>query len=323
MNRLLSRRRVCAALAGVALLPRIALAQVDDGAGFNSIDFDWFDSPRQRHVPVRLHLPRSRDGAMPLMVFSHGLGGSRNGYSYLGRHCASRGVASLHLQHVGSDRALWSGSVFGLASRLQNAAAEGEAVARAHDLRFALDQLLAGEWAERIDPERIVAAGHSYGANTALLAVGARVQREGRTVALRDERVRAAVLISAPPFYGEALPEQILAPITVPTLHITATEDVIRVPGYYSGAQDRLAVFDAIGSPRKWLAVFAGGSHSMFTDRAGTGGALLNPQVKAATQGLTMAFLQAVLQGDPSALAVWPQQHAALVARFDARGPST
>ena len=34
-----------------------------------------------------------------------------------------------------------------------------------------------------------------------------------------------------------------------------------------------MAVFDATGSSRKALAVFSGGSHSMFTDRSGTGGA--------------------------------------------------
>jgi len=30
----------------------------------------------------------------------------------------------------------------------------------------------------------------------------------------------------------------------VPTLHVTATEDVIRVSGTYSGASDRIAVFE-------------------------------------------------------------------------------
>jgi hypothetical protein len=77
---------------------------------------------------------------------------------------------------------------------------------------------------------------------------------------------------------------------------------VIRIPGYYSPADDRVAVFDATGGPRKALAVFDGGSHSMFTDRAGTGGAQLNAQVKAATQALSLAFLRNVRAGDGEAL---------------------
>jgi dienelactone hydrolase len=287
---------------------------------FGALDLDWVDNARQRAVPVRLYLPNDARPA-PLIVFSHGIGGSRRGYRWLGEHVASRGMASLHVQHVGSDRALWTGNVFNLVGRLQDAAHDTEAIARVHDLRFALDALLAGELAARIDVNRIVAAGHSYGANTTLLASGARVPREGRVIDLHDDRVRAAVVISAPPFYGEPEPRKILGGIKVPSLHVTATEDIIRIPGYYSGAEDRVKVFDATGGPRKWLAVYEGGSHSMFTDRAATGGVTLNPQVKAATQGLVMAFLNEVFDGDASALTAWPQRHAALLSRFaEARG---
>jgi hypothetical protein len=183
---------------------------------------------------------------------------------------------------------------------------------------FALDQVLAGELAPRLDANRIVAAGHSYGANTALLAAGARVRRRGSVQSLRDERVRAAMLLSAPPFYGERDIEAILAAVDLPSLHVTATADDIRIPGYWSGVDDRIAVFDAIGGRPKALAVFEGGSHSIFTDRAGTGGLLLNGQVKAATQELSLAFLQRVFGGDEAALQQWPARHAGILARFSA-----
>ena len=54
-------------------------------------------------------------------------------------------------------------------------------------------------------------------------------------------------------------------------------------------------VFNAMGDARKTLVVFAGGSHSIFTDRSNTGGAELNPKVKAATQALSLAFLKQTL----------------------------
>lgn len=287
-------------------------------AGFQQRDFDWLDTVRRRAVPVRLYLPDGASPAhpVPLVVFSHGIGGSRRGYSYLGQYWASQGYASLHLQHVGSDRAVWTGNPLAVFSRLQAAAQESEAMARVQDLHFALDQLLGGELAALIDSQRIVAAGHSYGANTTLLAVGARVERDGRELALRDPRLKAAIVISAPPFYGEQAAERILGAIAVPTLHITATEDVIRVPGYYSPASDRVAVFEATGGSDKALAVFSGGSHSIFTDRAGTGGAALNPQVKRATQALSLAFLRRVFDGDGSALAQWPGAFGSLLARY-------
>jgi len=282
-------------------------------------DFDWFDTARQRAVPVRLYLPARTAPAqtVPLVVFSHGMGGSRRGYSYLGAYWASHGYASLHLQHVGSDRSLWSGNIFGLVGRLQGAAQDEEAIARVGDLRFALDQILANqELGSRIDAGRIVAAGHSYGANTVMLALGARVKREDRIIDLFEPRLSAAVLLSAPPFYGESNMAGILSEIRVPTLHITATEDIIRIPGYYSGVEDRIAVFDAMPDARKVLAVFDGGSHSMFTDRNRTGGAELNSLVKVATKELSLAFFESAFGSSDAALRNWPARHHTILARF-------
>jgi len=300
-----------------AQLPEDTASAVAPLPATTTLEFDWHDPLRGRVVPVRLYLPSTEPAArMPLVVFSHGIGGSRRGYSYLGNHFAANGIAALHVQHVGSDRMLWMGNPLGLVGRLRDAAQEREAVDRALDLRFALDRLLASDAGKVIDRDNLVVAGHSYGANTALLAVGARVERDGRVVDYRDARYRAAILISAPPFYGESEPSRILSHVTVPTLHITATEDVIQIPGYYSGAEDRLAVFEAIGSSSKTLAVFSGGSHSIFTDRPGTGGAQLNPQVKAATRELTLAFIRQVFGDRQDALRAWSERHRSILALF-------
>jgi pimeloyl-ACP methyl ester carboxylesterase len=291
--------------------------------GFAFVESDWTDATRGRPVPVRLYLPTAAAAGaqLPLVVFSHGLGGSRRGYSYLGSHFARHGIASFHVQHVGSDRAIWGGSPFELTARLQSAAQDQEAVDRVADLRFALDRLLALEAGHpmriAVDPARVVVAGHSYGANTALLASGARVERNGRAIDLRDPRLRAAILLSAPPFYGESEPDRVLRPVTLPSLHVTATGDDIKIPGYYSSVTDRIELFEATGSEQKALAVFQGGSHSIFTDRQGTGGVELNPRVKRATQDLAVAFLESALDGRHEALLGWPERHREIVARFD------
>jgi predicted dienelactone hydrolase len=150
-----------AALALAAAVPLQALADTfaDGAPAFDTHDLDWVDAARQRPVPVRLYRPRTRHH-VPVVVFSHGIGGSRMGYTWLGQTFARHGIASLHLQHVGSDRQLWSGNVFNLVGRLQAAAQEAEAIARAQDMRFALDTLLTGDLAPGVDAERIVAAGH-------------------------------------------------------------------------------------------------------------------------------------------------------------------
>ena len=138
--------------------------------------FQWVNREREREVLAKLYLPpaMTRSGPVPLVAFSHGMGGSRESYSYLGTNWAARGYASLHVQHVGSDSRLWSGNPFDMVSRLQSAANEAEAINRVRDLGFALDAVLGDpQLAGVIDAGRILAAGHSYGANTALLAAGA------------------------------------------------------------------------------------------------------------------------------------------------------
>lgn len=307
----MNRRQMNALLLMATLaVPSSPVRAQPDEPPYEVVDFDWIDQARARPVPARLYWPTAArpDAPVPLVVFSHGIGGSRRGYSYLGKHWSAHGVASLHVQHVGSDAALWRGNPFGLVGRLQAAAREQEAIARAADVRFALDRMLSGEAGERaaaVDRQRLVAAGHSYGANTTLLAVGAQVVRAGRRIDCLDARFSSAVIISAPPFYGEPDLAAVLSTVSVPTIHVTATDDVIEIPGYRSGAADRLAIFEAIAHPHKLLAVFSGGSHSMFTDRSFTGGPWLNAQVKAATADLALAFFGWTFESDNAALAQW------------------
>lgn len=305
----MTRRQVNTALLLTALAASCPI-QAQPTAPYSITDFDWIDQTRDRPVPVRLYWPvvASPDRPVPLVVFSHGIGGSRQGYSYLGKHWSSNGIASLHVQHVGSDSALWRGNPFGVVGRLQAAAQEKEAIARAADVHFALDQLLTDEsnrFGAAVNPQRLIMAGHSYGANTTLLSIGAQVVRNGQTIDCLDSRFSAAVIISAPPFYGESNLAAILSKVSVPTIHVTATDDVIEIPGYRSGLEDRLAIFDALVHAPKMLAVFHGGSHSMFTDRSFTGGFSLNAKVKVATAELAVAFFDAVFEGDSAAFVQW------------------
>jgi dienelactone hydrolase len=304
-----------------------------DPNSFEARDLQWTDTLRPdgpREVLARFYLPLLVQGSekaaasqpVPLVVFSHGIVGSREGYSYIGKHLAANGIAALHVQHVGSDRSLWFGNPLQLVTRLQEAAKDKEAIARTQDVRFALNQVLAStEFKSRLDATRISAAGHSYGANTVLLLVGARVQRDSQVLDLTDPRISSAVIISAPPFYGQGDPQAIVGGISVPSLHITAQRDEINIPGFYSAAKDRVAMFEATASTQssavKTLAVFSDGSHNIFTDRLGTGGAALNPLVKKATRDLILAFLRREFYAEEQAITEWPQQHQALVSRFE------
>ena len=309
--------------------------------------YDWTDASRQREVPVLVYLPKGWSGVdasknmlpmdaakvpakalltqkMPLIVFSHGLGGSRDRYAYLGQYWASQGFASLHVQHVGSDRQIWRGSRLTLPFRLMAAAGETEALARVADIKFALTRLLQSEQGNLIDPAHIVMAGHSYGANTAMLLVGAKVERPELAVSLQDDRFSAAILISAPPFYDDVPLPPVLTAVTVPTLHITNTMDEIEVPGYYSAPSDRIALYQAMGSNHKVLAVFYGGSHNIFSGRRQPAALAVQDQVlKAATQSLSTAFVRQFSGRQHDALQQWQQQHQAVLAEFDVQSITT
>jgi dienelactone hydrolase len=274
-------------------------SEASPALGHRVLDIEWLDADRQRPVPARLYLPQqaSPAGPVPLVVFSHGLGGSRMGYSYLARHWADAGMASLHPQHVGSDNRLWRGNPLELVQRLQSAARDAEALARVLDLRFALDQVLASDQGRLIDVTQIAVAGHSYGANTAMLVAGAQVNTDRANLAeLKDQRIRAAILISAPPLLGQGPAQQVLGAVTTPTLHITSLEDTINLPGYRSTVEDRIAIFEAMKRSPRTLAIYNTGGHSIFTDRTTRSGPETSARIKGATQELCTIFLRQSLR---------------------------
>ena len=105
--------------------------------------------------------------------------------------------------------------------------------------------------------------------------------------------------------------------MAVPTLHITTTEDEIKVPGYYSAPADRLALYQAMASQYKVLAVFNGGSHNVFSGwRRQDEPAAQRQVIQAATQALSAAFVERVVRGDKAPLEQWRQQHQPVLAQF-------
>jgi predicted dienelactone hydrolase len=264
-------------------------------------EFEWRDAARGRVVPGRLYQPRGASG-VPLVVFSHGLGGSRFGYSHLGRHWASHGIATLHLQHAGSDRTVWASQGLSVVGALRSAATVDNAIARVRDVSFALDRVFAEPaLAGAIDPARVGVAGHSFGANTALLASGARFRENGSVLGFADPRIRAALVLSAPSLPAEQDPAFVYSGIAVPTMHLTGTLDVTPIPGLSTSAEERRVAFDSIAMGPRYLGVFEGGRHSMFNDwsRDAT-----TESIRASARALTLAFWRSVFDGDPGAAAV-------------------
>src|SRR6185436_10670575 len=71
---------------------------------------DSFVDPARgnRRVPFKVYHPDAAIDA-PLVLWSHGLGGSADGASFLARFIASHGYAVVNITHVGTDSSLWEG----------------------------------------------------------------------------------------------------------------------------------------------------------------------------------------------------------------------
>lgn len=282
-----------------------AASQAPRGAE-SVVDGEWRDAQRDRIVPYRLYLPASAAPA-PIVIFSHGLGGSRDAASYLMRLLAANGFVGVVLQHPGSDSALLSGAADrdGAIGQLRAGMTAGAAAARFGDVRFAIDQLAAanrsGPLAGRLDLTRIGMSGHSYGALTTLVAVGQRLGAAGDR--FRDPRIRAAIVYS-PNAPRNQEPGAALAGIATPILHFTGTAD--RTPlDLEASPEGRQIPFRTIGGADQFLIVLAGGDHMIFSGRVQAAGRMTTTQ-RAQTDAIereTLTFWRAYLLGDAQALA--------------------
>ena len=173
---------------------------VSDQHGFETLDFTVKDQGRQREIPIRVYLPSEKRPA-PVVLFSHGLGGSRAGYAYLGRHWALRGYVAVFLEHRGSDASVWRDERPGQRmAAMQRAAGVRNFLLRVKDVPAVLDQLerwnksdghaLAG----MLDLSRIGMSGHSLGAGTTE-AMSGQVFSHGR-FSYADLRIKAAIALS-------------------------------------------------------------------------------------------------------------------------------
>jgi dienelactone hydrolase len=256
-----------------------------------------------RTVPLEVRVSAPATGAtLPIIVFSHGNGWSLDAYAPLASFWASHGFVVVQPTHLDSRR-------IGIAvddprfSRIWSQ--------RVEDLKHVLDGLDPVEdavpgLAGRLDRTRIAAAGHSWGAQTVQMLLGARVlDAEGRPGEdLSDARIRAAVLLSATgvggdelhPFAKEHFPfmNPSFVGLTTPALVVAGDQDQspmsTRGPDWFTdaytlspGATDLLTLFGAEHS----LGGVPGYDVAETTDE--------NPGRVAVLQRLTTAYLRSAL----------------------------
>jgi predicted dienelactone hydrolase len=253
-------------------------------------------------VPVRVYLPKTKSPA-PVVLFSHGLGGNREGSAFLGNHWAARGYVAVFMQHVGSDDSVWKDKPPSERMAAMRRAANAENFGRrVRDVTTVLDQLavvhktdghaLAG----RLVLSKVGMSGHSFGAVTTQAVSGERFALGRR---LTDERIKAAVIMSpSGPRRGDV--NQAFGGVKIPWLLLTGTKDT--APIGETDLKSRLSVYPALPPGNKYELVLDKAEHSAFTDRPLPGETeKRNPNHHRAILAVTTAFWDAYLRGDEGA----------------------
>jgi len=219
-----------------------------------------------------MYVPRG-EGKFPLIVFSHGLGASREMYGYFGKGMAEAGYIVIAPTHHGSDtEALraWS-KENGLGKKndegegwLQAGISDPENLRnRPGDVSFVIDRAAKEpKLAGIVDMERIGVAGHSFGAYTSLAVGGMTVDLpDAKGVSFRDARVDAALPMSPQGSGTMGITKESWSGVAVPVLFLTGTKD------YGSGgraASWRREGFELVSGVDDYLFTIDGATHMTF-----------------------------------------------------------
>ena len=232
-----------------------------------AIEGAWRDAARERDIPWRLRLP-AEAGPWPLVLYSHGLGGSREGGDAWSEAWRAAGIAVLHLQHAGSDTESLRGGV----QALRAAVGAEQLVARVRDMRFAIDELarrsVAGEapWM-RLRADAVGIAGHSFGALTTQALAG---QRYPVPAALAEPRACAFIALSPSPGRGRAAamsPREAFGAVTRPFLAVTGSLDGDPFGSHATG-EPRARVYEGLPPGQRGLLWLDGADHMSFAGNA-------------------------------------------------------
>ena len=222
-----------------------------------------------KSLDYRIYFPKT-GGSYPVIVFSHGFGGSKESFSLLGRFWASRGYVVIHPSHGDSMAKIGEGSRVGsVRGRLRTAISQPDNISkRVGDITLILDSLdylnssvvgLSG----KINPKSVGLAGHSFGAYIAMLlgGVSVSISKEGGGNNLYDPRVKCLLLVSPQGTGQQGLTKESYKTLAVPTMFVTGTRDR-GVGGQDVSWRKEPYGFAPLGD--KYLLVIEGANHFSF-----------------------------------------------------------
>lgn len=272
-------------------------------------DLVLHDAARDKDLHVKITFPRA-DGKFPVIVFSHGWGGSKETYATLTRYWAEHGYVTIQPTHDDSmvlrmGQGPPPGPRMGFVARVAKDINDPQEWAnRTRDISFVIDsfdeiQHDVPAFAGKLERSRVGVGGHSFGALTTMLIGGAMVTPAGQSQpeTFSDPRVKALVVMSGSGPGQMGLDKHSWDNVTAPLMVMTGTRDI----GLgYQGPEWRKKSYEWSKSPARYFVLLDGGTHMTFTglpSQLGREPAILFQTVKVAT----LAFWDAYLRDSNSA----------------------
>jgi predicted dienelactone hydrolase len=290
--------------------------------------FELEDKVREKALAVRVSGPRDQADC-PVIVFSHGLLGSKDGYQPLVEHWASHGYIVIQPTHY--DSAAHRKPTLTELRDLTPLFVGWES--RPDDIIFILDSLTEIEkhvahFGSTFDRSRIGMGGHSFGSHTAMLLGGTKLasgsfgdcgnqNRGNNGTQFSDDRIKAFLLLS-PQGSGRALTEtadfdqSAWDDFDRPMMIITGTEDNGRRKQTYLW---RSEAYHLAPPGDKYLVVIDGGYHG-FGGITGTrffGSGPANPLHVEWMLTITLAFFDRYIKGDAAVTTILTEEHLAKI----------
>jgi predicted dienelactone hydrolase len=259
---------------------------------------------------VRVFYPDAA-GKYPVIVFSHGAGGSQDCCEELTQHWASYGYITIQPTHEDSARQRRNSGE----ENIPFTGAVREALKRPElwerrpaDISFVLNSLgelqkRAVQLSGKIDTHNVGVGGHSMGSFAAEAIAGATADLPGRAGAsFADPRVKAALCLSpqGPGQFG--LTASSFATMRIPFMGITGSRDNL---GPLASAAWHEKPFDLSPAGDKYFVNISGANHMSFISSrtSASGGAQQAEEIFAYTNSAALAFWDAYLKNDGRAMA--------------------
>ena len=246
---------------------------------------------------------------LPVILWSHGLGGSVDGAAFLSRYIASYGYVIVHVQHHGTDSSLWEGKDGHPWDIIRDTVIPRSATLdRYRDIPFVLDELpnwmgQNPEVGTLADLSNIGMSGHSFGALTTQVMAGMLFpDADGKLLSFKDDRLTAGILYSpgSVEHLGDLDLQQVYSTIDLPLFHMTGTDDGSPISDL--GYEIRLSVYEHTTLAEKHLLVIKDGDHMVFNGSRGKLGQNPNREKhERIIQVSALAYWDMMLKNDSAA----------------------